>query len=126
MPLLKLCIGTRDERCNELIPVGRKRCARHTRAENRRRSTRKNAKPQMRFYQSSRWRRETRPAVLDRDLHECQRCGAPATHVDHQPPLTKLVDVGLDPHDPQYCRSLCASCAGRADGHRSQEPPWIG
>ena len=46
--------------------------------------------------------------------------------VDHQPPLTKLVDMGLDPYDPQYSRSLCASCAGKPDGHRSQEQPCIG
>jgi 5-methylcytosine-specific restriction endonuclease McrA len=125
-PLMKQCIGTRHERCTELIPVGQKRCAKHARDEQRRHSTRKNQKPQMQVYQSSKWRRETRPAILERDLHTCE-CGHRATHVDHYPvPLSQCEARRIDPHDHSNLRALCASCAGRADGHRSQEQPWIG
>jgi 5-methylcytosine-specific restriction endonuclease McrA len=75
----------------------------------------------MKVYTSKRWRGPggTREQVLKRDHHICVLCGTPATHVDHQPPLTEQQALGISPYDAAYCRALCASCAGKADGHRS-------
>ncbi|MCZ7414301.1 holin [Streptomyces sp. WMMC897] len=56
-------------------------------------------------------RRRFRAAVLDRDP-VCVLCGqAPSVHADHWP-MTKreLRAQGLDEHDPERGRGLCASC----------------
>jgi 5-methylcytosine-specific restriction protein A len=52
------------------------------------------------------WRR-TRAAVLARNVWTCQRCGNPATTVDH---ITPLARGGTD--DPSNLQSLCAACNG--------------
>jgi hypothetical protein len=52
-------------------------------------------------------------------------CGANATHVDHQPPVTILIEQGVSPFDDTYCRAVCASCGGRADAARGHPRPWI-
>ena len=111
MTLLRVC------RCGKLIPATRRRCLTCDRTD----SARRNRKPTAKIYQSSRWRgpNGTRRTVLERDEHTCQLCRAPATHVDHQPPVTTLLARGLDPFDPDHCRALCASCAGRADAARA-------
>jgi 5-methylcytosine-specific restriction endonuclease McrA len=109
--------------CHQIVAVGEKRCPTHSQAHNLLDSRRRNAKPTMRIYTSTRWRgpKGTRTTVLERDHHTCQLCGHTATHVDHQPPITELQALGLDPYDPQHCRALCASCAGRADAHRAHQ-----
>jgi 5-methylcytosine-specific restriction protein A len=126
-PIVKQCIGTPTERCTEHIALGQARCARHARAEARRRATRKAAKPQAKYYNTARWRNETRPAVLERDP-VCTVCGEQtSTIADHWPvPLTALVDQGHDPYDADHCRGVCHRCSGRHDGGRSQERAWIG
>jgi 5-methylcytosine-specific restriction endonuclease McrA len=106
--MLRVC------RCGKLIPATRRRCPTCDRAE----SARRRNKPSGKVYADPRWRK-TRQLVLDRDDHTCQVCGAPATHVDHQPPITVLLARGDSPFDPVYCRACCASCAGRADAARA-------
>ena len=108
MTLLRVC------RCGRLIPATRRRCAACERAE----STRRRNKPSGKVYADPRWRK-TRQVVLERDDYTCQVCGAPATHVDHQPPVTILLARGESPFDPNHCRACCASCAGRADAARA-------
>ena len=108
MTLLRVC------RCGKLIPATRRRCPSL-------RTSRKHPTPQQaqgKVYADPRWRK-TRQVVLTRDDHTCQVCGAPATHVDHQPPVTILLARGESPFDPAYCRACCASCAGRADAARA-------
>ena len=113
MTLLRVC------RCGKLIPETRRRCTACERAE----STRRRHKPSGQIYQSNSWRGKngTRQRVLKRDHHTCQVCGAPATHVDHIIPITACQSQGIDPYDASNCRALCASCAGRADGHRARQ-----
>ena len=122
MPIFKPCA---EPGCREIVPLGQRRCGAHTRAWNLRDSRRRRAKPTSAVYQSHKWRTQTRPAILARDLRTCD-CGAPATHVDHYPiPLSECEAAGIDPHDHANLRALCASCAGRADGGRSH-PPVVG
>ena len=111
MTLLRVC------RCGKLIPATRRRCPTCDRAE----STRRRRKPSGQIYQSNSWRGKngTRQRVLKRDHHTCQLCGRGATHVDHIIPITTCANHGISPYDPSNCRALCASCAGRADGHRA-------
>ena len=118
MTLLRVC------RCGKLIPATRRRCPNCERAE----STRRRTKPSGQIYQANLWRGKngTRQRVLKRDHHTCQVCGAPATHVDHIIPITACASQGIDPYDASNCRALCASCAGRADGHRATAPPGGG
>ena len=113
MTLLRVC------RCGKLIPATRRRCPTCERAE----STRRRRKPSGQIYQSNSWRGKNgiRQRVLKRDHHTCQVCGAPATHVDHIIPITACANHGISPYDPTNCRALCASCAGRADGHRARQ-----
>jgi hypothetical protein len=113
MTLLRVC------KCLKLIPATQRRCPACQRAD----SQRRNRKPTAKIYTSARWRgpNGTRQHVLARDGGVCQLCRAPATYVDHQPPVTTLLARGLDPYDPDYCRALCASCAGRADAHRAHD-----
>jgi 5-methylcytosine-specific restriction endonuclease McrA len=108
MTLLRVC------RCGKLIPATKRRCPNCERAE----STRRRNKPSGRVYADPRWRK-TRKRVLERDDHTCQRCGAPATHVHHEPPVTTLLARGDSPFDDQHCQAVCASCAGRADAARA-------
>lgn len=54
---------------------------------------------------STRAWRALRAAVLDRDGHRCQKCGASATHVDHVMPLAH---GGTDNY--ANLRALCARC----------------
>jgi 5-methylcytosine-specific restriction endonuclease McrA len=110
MTLLRVC------RCGKLIPATRRRCPNCDRVE----STRRRNKPSGKVYADPRWRK-TRLVVLERDDHTCRVCGAPATHVDHQPPVTILLARGESPFDPAYCRACCASCAGRADAARAHQ-----
>jgi 5-methylcytosine-specific restriction enzyme A len=60
----------------------------------------------------------TQPAVLDRDHHTCQTCGATATTVDH---ITPRSAGGTD--DPSNLRALCTAChltrSGQQGGHAS-------
>ena len=38
-------------------------------------------------------------------------CGAPSTVDDHHPyERRQLIDMGLDPNDPQYSRGICKPC----------------
>jgi 5-methylcytosine-specific restriction endonuclease McrA len=114
MPLYELCA---TPGCTELVAMGRRYCATHTRADSRRRRQ----KPSGQVCASKEWHGKggTRERVLTRDDYTCQVCGAEATHVDHQPPITVLLSQGLSPFDDSTCRAVCASCAGRADGHRA-------
>ena len=60
------------------------------------------------------------PTRAHRDGHQCQACGAPATHVDHIIPLAHCHAYGIDPLDPANCRALCASCSGTTDAGRAR------
>ena len=111
MTLLRVC------RCGKLIPATRRRCPACQRAD----SARRRQKPSGKVYADPRWRK-TRQVVLERDGRTCQVCGAPATHVDHRPPVTVLLAQEESPFDPAYCRACCASCAGRADAARAHPP----
>ena len=123
-PLVKTCIGVKDEPCTTLIPIGQKRCARHAlkhkqhdyprRARTRRRT------PQRQVYNDPRWR-TCRHQVLTRDPI-CVLCHAnPATVADHYPtPLSELLTTGRDPFDMNAARGLCAACSGHHDGPRSR------
>ena len=81
------------------------RCQRHRAEADRRRGT-----SSERGY-SSRGHRAFRTAVIQRDLI-CQLCGLePATVADHHPRSRKeLIELGLDPNDPQYGRGLGHVC----------------
>jgi len=109
MTMLRVC------KCGRLIPATRRRCPTCQRAD----STRRRNKPSGMVYADPRWRK-TRQLVLTRDDHTCQVCGAPATHVDHRPPITTLLARGDSPFDPDHCRAVCASCSGRADAARAR------
>jgi 5-methylcytosine-specific restriction protein A len=54
---------------------------------------------------STRAWRGLREQILARDRYTCQRCGAPAGHVDH---ITALARGGSD--HPANLRALCATC----------------
>lgn len=54
---------------------------------------------------STRAWRATRARVLQRDGHTCQRCGNPATHVDHD----RSVLMGGSDHEHNL-QALCADC----------------
>jgi len=116
--LLRVC------RCGKLIPATRRRCPACDRIE----STRLRRKPSGQIYQSAKWRgpNGTRIRVLERDHYTCQLCGRAASHVDHIVPIAACASKGISPYDPTNCRALCASCAGRADGHRSHRTPGGG
>ncbi len=96
--------------CRRLTTAGR--CAEHRRARRAERQRR----PIERIYESSRWRKLTRPTVLDRDGHRCVSCGAsPAeTRLDvaHRLPTQEILAAGLDPFDPELCETRCSRCHG--------------
>jgi 5-methylcytosine-specific restriction protein A len=54
---------------------------------------------------STRAWRSLRDQILARDRHTCQRCGAPAEHVDHIMPVA----AGGTDH-PSNLQALCQSC----------------
>jgi 5-methylcytosine-specific restriction enzyme A len=56
---------------------------------------------------------QLRAKALARDGHRCQKCGAPATEVDHIVPLY----VG-GPNLLANLRSLCQSCHRRVTGRQ--------
>lgn len=95
--------------CPELYPRAEgSRCARHRGMADRGRGT-----PRERGY-TTRGHREFRRVVIQRDLI-CQLCGMePATVADHYPRSRKeLIELGLDPNDPQYGRGLGHKCHSR-------------
>lgn len=54
---------------------------------------------------STRAWRQTRALVLYRDAYRCQRCGAPANHVDHAQPV-----LFGGTSDPANLQALCTAC----------------
>ena len=69
-----------------------------------------------RFYSSARWRR-TRDAIRKRD-GACVACGSvERLTVDHIVPRTEAPALAFEPGN---LRTLCASCHGKRDGHRSK------
>lgn len=95
--------------CPELYPRAEgSRCPRHRAQADRARGT-----SHERGY-STRGHREFRRVVIQRDLI-CQLCGMePATVADHYPRSRKeLIELGLDPNDPQYGRGLGHKCHSR-------------
>lgn len=75
-----------------------------------------------RVYADPRWRglAGCRLQVLQRDAWRCVLCGQRATIADHHPlTLQQLLDHGLNPYQPDTCRSLCHHCSGHADGGRT-------
>lgn len=88
--------------CPELTPTTR--CDEHRPPDRR--------PPSSQRGYSGEWRK-VRAVKLDRDP-SCERCGAPATDVDHDPPLADLVAAGVaDPHADRWLHSLCHSCHSR-------------
>ena len=70
--------------------------------------------PSRAVYDSRQWR-IVRKAVLARDRHTCQICGAPANTVDH------IVSWREQPHlmfDPSNLRALCQPCNNREANRR--------
>jgi 5-methylcytosine-specific restriction protein A len=66
-------------------------------------------------YSHKAWR-ECRAVVLDVNPW-CVLCGHLATVADHHPIKRRdLVAQGLDPNDPDRCRSLCKPCHDRHTG----------
>ena len=92
--------------CGEIYPKGEgTRCRTHRAMADRARGT-----STERGYTSAA-HREFRRQVIQRDLI-CQLCGLePATVADHYPRSRKeLIELGLDPNDPQYGRGLGHRC----------------
>lgn len=103
--------------CPNPVPAGQHRCPKHHTEADRRRGT-----ARQRGYDTAHAKR-FRTRVLRRDptctctpdhpAHEGQACTQPSTVADHHPrDRRQLVAEGLDPHDPQHGRGLCASCHG--------------
>lgn len=84
------------------------RCPTHKAQADKARGT-----PRERGYTST-GHQEFRRVVIQRDLI-CQLCGMePATVADHYPRSRKeLIELGLDPNDPQYGRGLGHKCHSR-------------
>lgn len=102
MPLPKPCS---EPYCAEIAEVGRSRCRVHERDRDRARGT-----AASRGYSSAGHKRFRR-AVLRRDP-VCVLCEQRVSqHADHYPQSRKaLVELGLDPNDPDYGRGLCHAC----------------
>jgi hypothetical protein len=76
------------------------------------------------------WRR-ARDQVLATST-VCWLCGHEgAGDVDHEPSRQELIDMGLDPNDPQYLRpahgvlsrcSTCGRCCNQSKGNRDHLP----
>jgi 5-methylcytosine-specific restriction endonuclease McrA len=94
--------------CGQLIERGN-RCQVHM-AE---KEARKALKRKTSGYYSKHWQ-QLRKAALNRDLHTCQRCGAPATTV-HIDPRLRANHHAATLAD---CTSLCHSCHGSIDTRR--------
>lgn len=84
------------------------RCPAHTREADRRRGT-----SWERGY-STRGHQAFRNAVIMRDI-VCVECAlALATVADHYPRTrVELIELGMNPNDPQYGRGLCKPCHDR-------------
>lgn len=96
--------------CPELYPSAEgSRCLRHRRSADRARPS-----SHQRGY-STRGHRTFRIAVLRKDP-VCVACElAPSTVADHHPRgRDELIELGLNPNDPQYGRGLCVPCHSRA------------
>lgn len=61
------------------------------------------------------WYTRIRPAILERDGHRCQKCGAAATDVDH---------IG-DKHDhrPDNLQALCDWCHRQKTARQGRHSP---
>jgi len=101
--------------CGTLVEVGQGRCDDCKHEAEARRGT-----PAQRGYDSVH-RLLFRDAVLARDPI-CKACLKHwSTVADHYPlSRRELVEVGLDPNDPQYGRGLCKGCH---DKHTAQAQP---
>jgi len=96
--------------CPEVYPKHEgTRCGRHRALADRARGT-----AHQRGY-TSRGHQEFRRQVLHRDP-VCVACHIKVSTVaDHHPHSRReLVELGLNPNDPQHGRALCASCHGTA------------
>ena len=62
------------------------------------------------------WRR----AVLNRDDHTCQRCGAPATEADHIVPRSVAPHLELDVDNGQALCSPCHKIKTRAEANAAR------
>jgi len=107
--------------CTTLSPE-QGRCPEHhtpNRAGNHARTERKR-----RHRRGTKHWRQLRAHVLDRDHHQCQRCGC-----DDRSILTVHLDPRLEgQHDqatPDDCLTLCRSCHGSHDAPRAHKPPDV-
>lgn len=107
--------------CKRLIPANQRRCDEHEQTFNVRRKTAK--APLDAIYTSYRWRKFTRPAVLERDGYACRYCGTSQAQgatldVAHLEPTWKLLREGADVYDPAICVTACRSCHNANAPHR--------
>lgn len=104
--------------CPELVPTGSGRCPEHQRRAEARRGS-----PARRGY-GREHRRRFREGVLAKNPI-CVLCmRRTATDADHYPhSRDELIELGLDPNDPQYGRGLCAPCHS-SETARNQPGGW--
>jgi 5-methylcytosine-specific restriction endonuclease McrA len=78
------------------------------------------------------WERLRRQVLAD-TAGVCWICGHPgAGDVDHDPPYSTLIRLGLDPEDPAHIRGAahgalsrcptCGRCCNQAKGNRPHQP----